>query len=381
MKKRKHKRKTLVIKAMHSLHVNSKQSNINVNSINYQSVNEFSHHCTLMHYDDNINSFEEISIDSNDYLFNKLLSLQEHKRTNSSKDITWLDVRNFEKYDIIPHLNKIFTIHPITLDNLTDVALRTKLEDFDEYGFLGLQTFYHSSNQLKLFQNNKISMILNNWIIITLQHEEHDSFLKQRKRLLGSLKKSLPLVRTDFLVYFLLDSLIDKYAELLEAIGEETGHLSNLLFKAYSPNLIENLYSLNQYVFLIRRELIPLSEVILYLENGLIIFEDETSSTYFGNINDHILKLIENLNFHRDTLANLMNFYYSLSDQKLNQIMKTLTIVSTIFIPLTFIVGVYGMNFANMPELEWEHGYFFTWFIMLGISISVLLYMKRKKWL
>ncbi|NIZ46584.1 magnesium/cobalt transporter CorA [Entomospira nematocerorum] len=301
----------------------------------------------------------------------------------SSRDLLWIDICTSDISLVLKQLSSKFPLHPMTADNITDETLGTKLEDFEEYGFLNLQSFYrmpYQNNQQNLFQNIKISFVVGSWFVLTFQSPGHDSFTTMRNRILHT-TRVLPRIRSDFLLHFLLDGLIDQYFDLLEIVGSEVDTLSHQLFKAYQADLIENLYNLNQYLFLLRKEIMPLTEIILLLKSGFMVFDDTETSTYFGNIRDHLLKLTENLNFHRDSLNNLMNLYYSLSDQKLNQIMKTLTVVSTVFIPLTFIVGLYGMNFDYMPELKWRYGYAIVWTTMIIISLWIILYMKRKKWL
>ncbi|NIZ40942.1 magnesium/cobalt transporter CorA [Entomospira entomophila] len=332
----------------------------------------------VIHYHPDKRRFELSSLES-------LIELELYLRqmNSSAINLLWIDICTSDTPAVLKELSDKFPLHPMTTDNITDETLGTKLEDFEEYGFLNLQSFYRvpdRTTQQNLFQNIKISFVVGSWFILTFQSPGHDSFATMRNRLLHT-TRVLPKIRSDFLLHFLLDGLIDQYFDLLEIVGSEVDTLSHQLFKAYQADLIENLYNLNQYLFLLRKEIMPLSEIILLLKSGFITFDDTETSTYFGNIRDHLLKLTENLNFHRDSLNNLMNLYYSLSDQKLNQIMKTLTVVSTVFIPLTFIVGLYGMNFEYMPELKWKYGYGIVWATMVVVSLWIILYMKRKKWL
>ncbi|NIZ19126.1 magnesium/cobalt transporter CorA [Entomospira culicis] len=378
MKKRKIRRKRVIIKTEQSLHVSP---SLVVDASDIQGKNEYS----LIRYDSNMNAFEELTIASEDLLIAQVQRLHTLKMEKPLQDFVWVDVRGMQSNEaLIKRLSTLFPLDPMTQDNLTDATLRTKLEDFDDYGFLTLQAFYQFSKKsdvARSFEHAKVSILINNWLLLTLQHSEYDIFASQKKRILSSFRKILPRIRTDFLLYFLLDTLVDQYFTLMDVLSDEIEHLSNLLFRSYSSDLIEHMYTFNQYLFLIRHEVVPLSEVLLLLRNGLMTFEDDQSSKYFANVGDHVLKLVENLNFHRDSLNNLMNLYYSLSDQKLNQIMKTLTVVSTVFIPLTFIVGVYGMNFAKMPELEWQYGYIAVWGLMITVGVGITLYMKKKKWI
>jgi magnesium transporter len=380
------KRKKLIIKSSQSLHLRSPSSpDLPIDSSPSTSLEscsiDLAGTINLLSYQQN--KFINIPIASHDALFyhlEQMASLQ----ARQPNQLIWLDIRSDQQNQLIRRLQTLFPIEPITIENLVDDDLRTKLEDFDDYGFLSLHIFYQNAARVdtpRLFHTARIAMLIGDWYVITFQHAEHDTFMSERTRLISSYRKALPQIRSDFLLYFLLDTLVDEYFDLLEITGGEIDHLSEHLFRSYQPNIIEQLYALNQYVFLIRREIMPLSEVLILLKNGLSVFNDEASKSYFGNTSDHLLQLIVNLNFHRDSLANLMNLYYSLSDQKLNQIMKTLTVVSTIFIPLTFIVGVYGMNFSVMPELEWRYGYAAVWMGMLAVSAIIMLFMRRKKWL
>ncbi len=299
-----------------------------------------------------------------------------------SGSVSWLDVQSTDDGALLAKLGKHFAIHPLVLESIQDTSLRTKVEEYDNFLFVAIYAFRESLEEgnVAVFSSSKISFIIAKTFVITLQDSSLDAFASVRLRLA---KPDTKMYRfgADFLSYSLIDSIVDHYFPVLEALGNEVDSLSERLIQDADEELLEPLHVLNQNISFFRKEMSPLNDVALRLRKAESAFIHDDIAPYFDNVADHTLKTLEMLNYHRDGVANLFNLYHSFANQRMNHVMKTLTIISTIFIPLTFIAGVYGMNFQNMPELSWRYGYAITLFSMFLISLLILYTMKRKRWL
>jgi magnesium transporter len=185
----------------------------------------------------------------------------------------------------------------------------------------------------------------------------------------------------DFLLYALMDAIIDNYFIILEKVGDEIENIEELILEDPATEVMKRLYMLKRNVVLLRRTIWPIREVVGFLERTDSRLVKEETKIYFRDLYDHSIQVIENIESLRDLIAGMVDIYLSTISNRMNQVMKVLTIIATIFIPLTFIAGVYGMNFLNMPELEWKFGYPLVLFLMLMIGIFMLYLFKRKKWL
>jgi magnesium transporter len=296
--------------------------------------------------------------------------------------VSWLDVQSTHDGALLAKLGTQFAIHPLVLESIQDPSLRTKVEEYDNFLFIAIYAFREQIEEgnVSIFSSSKISFIIGKTFVITLQDSSLDAFTSVRLRLAKPDTK-IHRFGADFLAYSLIDSIVDHYFPVLEALGNEVDTLSERLIQDSDEKLLEPLHMLNQNISFFRKEMSPLNDVALRLRKADSLFINDDVAPYFGNVADHTLKTLEMLNYHRDGVANLFNLYHSFANQRMNHVMKTLTIISTIFIPLTFIAGVYGMNFQHMPELSWRYGYAFTLLFMFSISVFILYVMKSKRWI
>ncbi len=293
--------------------------------------------------------------------------------------IYWLNICGLHDVSLVRETGNRFQIHPLLQEDILDTLQRPKLENYDDYHFAVLKMIRYDS-QKKEVVTEQVSIILGVGFVITFQEREGDVFepVRQRMRLPGSRFRSLA---ADYLFYALIDSVVDNYFLVLEAIEEAIEDLEEELLNEPGQELMKTVHKLKQEMITLRRATRPLRGII----NSLLKLESRivTKSTriFMRDVYDHIVNVIENMESYQDMITGIQELYFSYMSNKMNEVMKILTIIATIFIPLTFIAGVYGMNFEFMPELKWKFGYIASWVVMLVVAIILVLFFKRKKWL
>jgi len=268
-------------------------------------------------------------------------------------------------------------LHHLVLDDIVSVKQRPKIEDYDKYLFCVLKMIYYSKQKLRTEQ---ISIVLGNGYVISFQEKEGDVFDDVRNRI-GTEKSKIRKNGADYLMYSLMDSIIDNYFLVLENIGEKIEKIESVLLLRPSPDTLSQIYSLKRTLIYLRKSVWPLREVInkiLRDENKLI---KQETKIYYRDLYDHTIQVIDTIESYRDMSAGMLDIYLSSLSNKMNEVMKVLTIIATIFIPLTFLAGVYGMNFKYMPELNNQFSYPIIWGIMILVAVIMVYYFRRKKWI
>ncbi len=295
----------------------------------------------------------------------------------------WVNVEGLDRVEIIEELGDCFGIHPLTLEDILNTGQRPKMEDYGSYIYIVLKMMLLSETAEEDMEEiivDQVSIILGSNFLLSFQEREGDVFNPIRERL----KKPDSRIRksgVDYLAYSLTDAVIDYYFVILENFGEKVEDLED---KLISDPRTETLHTIQRYkrdMILLRKAVWPLREMVngmQKVESGLI---HESTQIYLRDVYDHTIQVIDSIEAFRDILSSMLDVYLSSVSNKMNDIMKVLTIIATIFIPLTFIAGVYGMNFEYMPELRWKLGYPAVMSFMLLIGILMFSYFKRKKWL
>lgn len=300
-----------------------------------------------------------------------------------SETNTWINIEGLHNLDLIEWLGKNFGIHALTLEDVLNCGQRPKIEDYGTYHFLVLKSMFLREGSLELEQ---ISFILGNNHVITLQEVPGDSFEAVRQRIRrgkGQIRRAGP----DYLLYALVDALIDEFFPILEAYGEQVEDLEDEVILQPSPEVLQRVHQIKRDLLVLRRTAWPERDTVSAFsrEESHLISPD--TRVFVRDCYDHIIQVIDIIETYRDLASGLQDVYLSSLSNKMNEIMKVLTIISTIFIPLTFIAGVYGMNFDtevspwNMPELEWYWGYPFSLALMGAIAFALVIFFRRKKWL
>ncbi len=293
--------------------------------------------------------------------------------------ITWINIDGVHEEKIIEELGKIYNFHPLILEDIVDTDQRPKIKDFGDYIFIILKMHYYDkeNNEIKIEQ---VSLIFGKNYVISFQEREGDVFDSIRERIrnnIGRIRKA----RADYLIYVLMDAIIDNYFTILEKLGEETEDLEAKVIKDPVPANLQIIYKLKSELIFLRKSVWPLREVISILEKGESVLIDKSTNIYLRDIYGHTIQVMDTVETLRDVISGTLDVYLSSVSNKMNEIMKVLTIIATIFIPLTFIAGVYGMNFQYMPELKWVWAYPLILSVMLIIGIVMVIFFKRRKWM
>ncbi|MFX0163095.1 MAG: magnesium/cobalt transporter CorA [Candidatus Hodarchaeota archaeon] len=293
--------------------------------------------------------------------------------------VTWINIDGLHEIEIIDKLGKYFDLHPLIIEDIVNTRQRPKMEDLDNYIFFVLKMLYYDEETDNV-TTEQISLILGSNFVISFQEKPGDVFDPVRERIRksrGRMRKAGP----DYLAYALIDAIVDHYFIVLEKLGENIEYLEEELVTNPRPETLQAIHNLKRDNIFLRKSVWPLREVISGLERGESPLIEKATEIYLRDVYDHTIQVIDTVETYRDMVSGMLDTYLSSVSNKMNEVMKVLTVIATIFIPLTFIAGIYGMNFENMPELGWHWGYVMAWIIMLTIIALMAFYFKTKKWL
>ena len=293
--------------------------------------------------------------------------------------VTWINIDGIHKLDIIEKIGTHFNLHPLVLEDIVNTAQRPKMEDFTDYIFIVLKMLQFDEHENRTAVE-QVSLILGSNYVISFQESEGDVFNSIRERIRSN-KGRLRKMGPDYLAYCLIDAIVDSYFAILENYGERIEDIEDTVVANPTPETLHSIHSLKGEMIFLRKSVWPLREVINRLERWESPLVSKSLDIYLRDIYDHTIQIIDAIETFRDMLSGMLDIYLSSISNRMNEVMKVLTIIATIFIPLTLITGIYGMNFKFMPELEHPWGYPMAYLIMFTISILMLAYFRRKKWL
>lgn len=310
--------------------------------------------------------FEEVFYDLSDCIM--------HVKPNMVK---WINVEGVHNLSLIEKIGKLYNLHPLTLEDIVHVDQRPKFEEFDNY-ILTIMRMINYDNEVN---SEQLSIVLLDNTVISFQ-EPHggDAFDIIRNRLRQA-KGRVRRLGADYLFYALMDAVVDCYFTAIEKIGDKVEGIEEEIMNEPKKESLNQLYRLKREVIFLRKQVWPLRDLIANLIRSETSLITPSTDLFLRDIQDHSTRIIDTVETYRDLLSGIMDIYLSTNANKMNEVMKVLTIMSSIFIPVTFIAGVYGMNFEFMPELKSPFGYAVIWAVMLTIIISLLIYFKRKKWM
>jgi magnesium transporter len=296
-----------------------------------------------------------------------------------SNVISWININGLNNLSQIEKLGNHFNIHPLTLEDILNTMHRPKIDEFDNYLFLVFRMIYFKEDGELIYEH--VSMVVGQNFVITFQESDGDIFNDLRERISNG-KGRIRNQKSDYLMYAILDAIVDNYITVIEAFGDKIEDLEEHIFESDSnsnvtPNYIQEL---KKEMLKMRRSIFPFREVVKSLEKMDSVIIDASTQRFIRDLYDHIVNVSESLELYREMIWSLMDMHMTLISNKMNEVMKVLTIIATIFIPLTFLAGIYGMNFENIPELHYENGYYILWGVMAIIFIMMLIYFRRKKW-
>ena len=322
---------------------------------------------TLIDY--NEEDFQERELDSIDECFPYM----------KTPGITWVNIDGLHDTEIIDNIGKQFDLHPLVLEDILNTEQRPKMDDMDEYLFIVAKMIYFNSRDDNV-KFEQISLVLWENFVLSFQEDLGDVFDPVRDRLRkgkGRIRKMGP----DYLMYTLLDALVDSYYDVLEKISDRVENLEGDLLNSPEPETMQVIHHMKRELVFLRRSVWPLRETISRLEKSEVSLIGENTVLFFRDVYDHTIQVIDTIETCRDLVSGMMDLYMSTISNRMNEVMKFLTVIATIFIPLTFIAGIYGMNFEYMPELKWHWGYPAAWAAMIIIGIFFIIWFKRKKML
>ena len=293
--------------------------------------------------------------------------------------VSWMDIQGLGSETVLKQVGEIFNLHPLLLEDVVNVPQRPKLEDYNNQ-LLVISQMVRLKEDESGFDTEQVSFVLGKRYLLSFQEEElQDCFEIVRDRIRtsqGRVRKS----GADYLTYLLLDTIIDGYFPVVEHYEDRIEALEDVIISNPDRDTMQEIYDVRRELLALRRLIWPMRNVLnLLMRDHHGIVSDEVQ-IYFRDSYDHVIQILEIIEAYRELAASLMDVYMSTMGNKLNEIMKFLTVISTIFIPLTFIVGVYGMNFENMPELKGEWSYFMVWLVMLAVAGGLIFYFWRKGW-
>lgn len=325
----------------------------------------------LMEY--NGEQIQEIALDV--YESGILDMVSQHKVTTS---ISWIDVIGISDEPFMDNLGKAFDINPLSVEDAINTNQRPKIDEYDDYIFAVFKMLYLDGNNEMVEEH--VAIVLMETTVLVMQESKEDVFEPLRERI----RNKSGRIRTkgsDYLFFSLLDAIIDNYFVILENISAQIEALEEEIYERPRPQVAHQIQDLKKEILKIRRWVFPVKELVKRLIDSEHPLITKDTKFYLRDAMDHCTEINETLQVYREMAMSLTEMYMGNISNKMNEVMKVLTIMASIFIPLTFIVGVYGMNFDYIPELKWEYGYFYVWGLMILIFVGLLVYFKRKHWL
>jgi magnesium transporter len=293
--------------------------------------------------------------------------------------VTWINIDGIHEVEVIEKIGRHFNVHPLILEDILHTGQRPKMEDLENYIFVVVKMLYYDDEAHEI-TSEQVSLILGSNFVISFQEREGDVFDPVRERIRKA-KGRIRRLKADYLAYVLIDTIVDHYFVILEKIGEHVEGMEEELVTNPKPETLQHIHNLKRELIFLRKSVWPLREIISGLERGDSSLIDESTGIYFRDVYDHTISVAETVETFRDMVSGMLDTYLSSVSNKMNEVMKVLTIMATIFIPLTFVAGIYGMNFEFMPELKWHWGYFAALALMGAVAVVMVIYFRRKTWL
>ncbi|MBK5100351.1 MAG: magnesium/cobalt transporter CorA [Desulfobacteraceae bacterium] len=320
-----------------------------------------------------------IDYDETQFQHQESVTVEEAVPFKEKPTVTWLTVTGLHEVKIVEEIGKAFNIHPLLLEDIVHTGQRPKLEDFGDYLFFVLKMLTYDEDTSEVLAE-QVSLILGPHFVISFQENEGDVFNPVRERIRNS-KGRIRKLGSDYLAYALIDAIVDNYFVILEHFGEKIEVLQEEVLSQPGPDTLQLIQATKRDMIFLRKSVWPLREAISVLYRGESSLITDGVIPYLRDVYDHTIQVIDSIETSRDMISGTLDVYLSSVSNKMNEVMKVLTIIATIFIPITFIAGVFGMNFKYMPELEWRWAYPIVWLVMLTAGISMLIGFRRRKWL
>lgn len=320
-------------------------------------------------------------IDYSKTAFSRVITedIEEAFKFKGTEHVTWINIDGLSNTESIEKLGDFYKLHPLIQEDIVTTSQRPKIDEYEDHVFIVLKMLHYNDNAE--FVNEHVSLVMGKDYVVTFQEADGDVFDGVRERIEND-KGRIRSAGADYLMFALLDAVVDNYFTVMETLSDKLEILEDQLFDdKINSDITHDIQDLKREVLRIRRAVVPLREVINRLEKIDSDLIDDKTTNYIRDLYDHIIQVSENVDLYREMIWGLMDMYMTTISNKMNEVMKVLTIMASIFIPLTFMAGIYGMNFENIPELKYKYGYFVLWGLMMLVCLGMLWYFKRKKWL
>lgn len=323
-------------------------------------------------------SISLISYDEGEFTERGIENIKDCFPLKAKPVVNWINVRGIHNVEQISSLGNKLQLHPLVLEDILNTDHRPKFEDFDDYIYIILKMLsYDDARELVI--SEQVSLALGpNFVLTFLEHEDPFDAVRKRIGMPGSRHRKM---NTDYLVYSMIDIIVDNYYSILEKLGDRIETIEEDLLANPDMNTLQAIHNVKNELVLLRKTIWPVREIINALDRLDTMLIHKSTHVYLRDIYDHLVQIIDNIESLRDIVSGMVDIYLSNLSNRTNAVMKVLTIIATIFIPLTFIVGIYGMNFKYMPELDLTWSYPVVLLIMAVIAVIMIIYFKRKKWL
>ncbi|MCG2721510.1 MAG: magnesium/cobalt transporter CorA [Thermodesulfovibrionales bacterium] len=321
-----------------------------------------------------------IEYDEPEFRERDISSLDEYVPPEDKSVVTWINIDGVHNLGVIEKVGALFNLHPLTLEDIVNTEQFPKIEDYGDYLFIVLKMLSYE-DKTDSIDIEQVSLCLGSGFLVSFQEGIKDKILSPIRERIRNGKGRIRKMGADYLAYSLIDAIVDHYFTILEKLGERIETLEDEVVENPEQKIINDIHQLKRQLINVRRSIWPLREVLNIMGRGDSALITDSIHPYLRDVYDHTIRIIETIEAFRDILAGILDIYLSNISNRINAVMKVLTIIATIFMPLTFIAGIYGMNFKSMPELEWRLGYPLILLVMTAIGISMLIYFRRKKWL
>lgn len=296
----------------------------------------------------------------------------------ADESVIWINVGGVHQVDIVEALGKQFMLHPLLLEDVTNTDQRPKLDDYETYVYLVIKML--SLTDRKEIAVEQVSLVLGRNYVISFQENGTDVFQPVRERLRGG-KGRLRQSGADYLLYALVDATVDQYFAVLEFLGEKIEAVQQAVVDHPEPETLNDIHALKRQLLFLRRAVWPLRDVMNNLSRSDCPFLQEPTKLFFRDVHDHVVQIVDTIETLREMVSASLDIYLSSVSYRLNAVMRVLTVITTIFMPLSFIASIYGMNFEHMPELQSRWGYPLVLAVMTAVGVGMLLLFKKKRWL
>jgi len=320
-----------------------------------------------------------IDYDERDFQEKQVSTIEECFSFKESPTVSWINIDGIHDVSVVEKLGGHFGLHPLILEDILNTGQRPKCDDYEDYIYIVLKMLSYDEKNDGI-RAEQVSVVLGANFVVSFQENVGDVFEQIRDRIRND-KGRVRKAGADYLAYALLDAVVDGYFIILEKLGDKIESMEEELVADPTNETIRQIHSVKRELISLRRSVWPLRELISGLEKAESPLIKESTRLYLRDVYDHTIQVIDTVETFRDMVSGMLDIYLSSLSNKMNAVMKVLTIIATIFIPLTFIAGVYGMNFKYMPELGWRWGYVGVLLVMAVVAVIMLIYFKKKKWL